>query len=155
MEIYVGLGEIKISSTPGDVIKTFALASCVGITAYCPKTHTAGMIHIVLPNKFCSSTHVMRPSYYASTGVPLFIQKMLMHGCRKSDLIINIYGGASSIAKNDCFNIGMRNLEIVKDNLMKMHIPFTLADVGGKVSRTLSMDVSTGVVSVRLLPICI
>lgn len=92
MDNYVGLGEIKISSTPGDVIKTFALASCVTVTAYCPITQTAGMIHIVLPDRSCSvDGNIMCPAYYAVTGVPLLIQQMISHGCRKKDLIINVY----------------------------------------------------------------
>ncbi|HEX2937913.1 MAG TPA: chemotaxis protein CheD [Ruminiclostridium sp.] len=154
MDKYVGLGEIQISSTPGDLIKTFALASCVGITAYCAKTHTAGMVHIVLPCKV-QSTIEMSPSYYATTGVPFFIQKMLSCGCSKNDLLVRVYGGANSIKKHDFFNIGMRNLETVKDTLRQLHVPFTLADVGGVISRTLIMDVETGLVEVNALPICV
>lgn len=154
MDRYVGLGEIQISSIPGDIIKTFALASCVGITAYCAPMHTAGMIHIVLPGK-AGGGLTEKPCYYAVTGIPIFINKMKNCGCDTSKLEIKVYGGANSIKKGDCFNIGMRNLRAVSDIFKKLHVPFNFIDVGGEISRTLIMDVSTGAVTVNKLPICI
>lgn len=154
LDIPVGLGEIAISKNPDDLIKTFALASCVGITAYSKNNHVAGMIHIVLPERPTNSDLQTPPGYYAKTGVPAFINKLLSAGCRKSDLKISIYGGAESRFK-DHFNIGRRNLDSVKEALLNLGLDFILADVGGKISRTLIMDVSTGNVSINTLPIMI
>lgn len=152
MDIPVGLGEIAISKNPDDCIKTYALASCVGITAYSKNNHIAGMVHIVLPERPKNSETRVPPGYYASTGVPLFIKKLLTAGCYKSDLTICIYGGAKSHCK-DHFNIGRRNLFSVQKVLTELGFNFTLVDVGGNISRTLMMDVSTGNVSIDKLPI--
>lgn len=154
LDIAVGLGEIAISKNPDDLLKTFALASCVGITAYSSTNHVAGMIHIVLPERPTNSDLKTPPGYYAKTGVPLFITKLLNTGCRKSDLKLQIYGGAESRNK-DSFKIGQRNLASVQEILLKLGFDFTLADVGGKISRTLIMHVSTGNVSISTLPIMI
>lgn len=152
---FVGLGDIAISSSPGDVIKTFALASCVGVTAHFAPLHISGMIHIVLPSHPKSSVAVSNPCYYASTGVPLFINKLLDLGCKKEDLFVNVYGGADSLCESDFFKIGLRNINAVQDSLRRLNVPYLMADVGGCVSRTLYMDVATGTVEVSKLPIMV
>lgn len=153
MDKVVGLGEIVITNNTDDTIKTFALASCVGVTAYSEQHHLAGMIHIVLPYRPESSDSNSSPSYYASTGIPLFIRRLLQKGCRKNDLKINIYGGANAAQQKDYFNIGKRNLAAVEAILERYGINYTLVDVGGRISRTLIMDVSSGSVKVNTLPI--
>jgi chemotaxis protein CheD len=161
MDNIVGLGDISVSEVPGVIIKTFALASCVAITAYCTSLHIAGMIHIVLPscpeNSVSDSNNPWKrnPCYYASTGVPLFINKLLAKGCKKSELTVKVYGGATTSHCDDCFNIGSRNLRVVRDSLTRLGVRYTLADVGGNISRTLFMDVTTGTVRINTLPIII
>ena len=46
MDKIVGIGEYAISNRREDIIKTFALASCVAVTAYSPSKGVAGMVHI-------------------------------------------------------------------------------------------------------------
>lgn len=150
---FVGLGDIAISSVPGDMIKTFALASCVGITAYCSSLHIAGMIHIVLPSRPKNSSSASAPGYYASTGVPIFIHRLLSLGCKKNELVLNVYGGAYAINKGDFFNIGLHNIHAVQNSLKRLNVSYLLTDVGGCISRTLFMDVSTGAVKISKLPI--
>jgi len=149
----VGLGDIIISNDTSDILKTFALASCVGITAYSASLHIAGMIHIVLPNRPENSVSNSSPSYYASTGVPLFIRKMLKAGCHKNELTVSVYGGAFAHCVNDCFNIGVRNIKSVKNILTELNVCYNLTDIGGHISRTLIMDVATGTVKINTLPI--
>lgn len=152
---FVGLGDLAFSCEPKDVIKTFALASCVGITAFCAAPLVAGMIHIVLPDAPEYSSVTQSPCYYAATGVPLFVERLAAHGCKKDEIIVNIYGGASSVRKNDFFNIGARNLAAVEESLRRLRVPFRLADVGGLVSRSLYLDVGTGAVAISRQPIVI
>ena len=152
---FVGLGDVAFSSDPKDVIKTFALASCVGITAFCVLPHIAGMIHIVLPDEPEFSISAKNPCYYAATGVPLFIKRLEAHGCTLQNTVFNVYGGASSARKNDFFNIGARNLAAVEDSLRQLRVPYQLTDIGGCVSRSLYLDVGTGAVEVNRQPIVI
>ena len=44
----VGVGDMKVSSDPGDTIVTFALGSCLGVTIYDPVTRVGGMLHAML-----------------------------------------------------------------------------------------------------------
>jgi chemotaxis protein CheD len=147
MEIVIGIGEYAVSETTTDAIKTYALASCVAVTAYCPSKKAAGMIHIALPAAPAGAEQDYKPAYYADMGVPLLIQAMSCHfGCRKEEMILRMYGGADSIRKNDRFNIGRRNIEAVTSVLSGMDLRVHSADVGGTISRTITLDVATGAV---------
>ncbi|MCR3921140.1 MAG: chemotaxis protein CheD [Firmicutes bacterium] len=153
MDIVIGIGEYAFSNRKIDKLKTFALSSCVAITAYCPKKTVAGMVHIALPSPGCNGDALTRPGYYATTGVPILINAMRSQfGCVQSDLNIQLYGGAKSI-RNDVFNIGERNIEVVKAILAKLNIRSAKEDLGGTRSRTLEMDVETGNIRVFSQPL--
>ncbi|NLP37623.1 MAG: chemotaxis protein CheD [Firmicutes bacterium] len=154
MELVVGIGEYSVSNQKGAQIKTYALSSCVAVTMFSPLRRAAGMVHIALPAPPANIKAVTRPGYYAVTGIPLLIKKMSENfGCLKEELVVQIYGGANANRKNDIFNIGKKNIEAVRQILseLKMHIKH--ADVGGSVSRTVSIDIDTGEVKVATFPL--
>lgn len=151
----VGIGEYIVSDNEGDTIKTFALASCVAVTVYCPKKKVAGMVHTALPSPI-SNQNIDRPGYYATTGVPLLIKRICQkHECRMQDLIICMYGGANSVRVNDKFSIGRRNIDAVIKVLTHLNIRVYKKEIGGTVSRTIEMDVATGEIRMSKLPIII
>lgn len=153
MELVVGMGEYMVSGKEDDIIKTFALASCVGITAYSPLKKVAGMAHVVLPSPISDEDEAQRPGYFAETGIPLLIDKMCReYGCLKGELRIHIYGGADSVRNNDIFNVGRKNIQAVLYTLSGMGLAIHKADLGGNESRTLTMDVETGTVTVSRQP---
>jgi chemotaxis protein CheD len=152
----VGIGEMVISNNIEDTIKTFALASCVGLVVYSSFRKVGGMIHIALPSPPTCEDGVIRCCYYASTGIPRIINRMCKdYGCLKGELEINLYGGANSIRSNDVFNIGRRNIEAVKYILNEMNLKFNDCETGKNVSRTIGLDVFTGQVVVRYQQIII
>ncbi|SFT21563.1 chemotaxis protein CheD [Paenibacillus sp. BC26] len=153
MNRVVGLGEWVCSGNQVETITTFSLSTCVAVTAYCPVKKVAGLIHIVLPQPLSAKDEVRRPGHFATTGVPLLIRKMVeQFGCRKHNLIIQLFGGAQP-KKRDYFRIGSRNLEQVQLMLQRMNIEPTKAEVGGHVSRTLIMSVKTGEIKLSTLPL--
>ena len=153
MDRFVGIGDFIISNNREDIIKTFALASCVAVTAYCSPSKVAGMIHIALPSPPYDIDIYARPGYYATSGLPLFINKMCSeYGCSKKDLRIDLYGGSNSI-NGDVFQIGKKNIAMVKKILMNMNLLYNIDETGGNVSRTLAMDVATGTVKIMKQPI--
>ncbi len=154
MDKIVGIGEYEISNDQEDCLKTFALASCVAITAYNPLLKVAGMIHIALPTPFDPEDGKRRPCYFATSGIPLLVNRMCKeYGCKVEDLQIKLYGGAQSIRSDDYFRIGSRNYSAVRDTLLDMHIKVFEAQIGGTVSRSLIMNVETGIIIMTTLPI--
>lgn len=150
----VGIGEYIVSNELTDTIKTYALASCVAVTLYSRTRKAAGMIHVALPG-YTQDSHIrIKPGYYATTGVPRLIEKMSEEfGCLKKELSIQLFGGASSINKNDFFKIGAKNIEAISNVLSSMGLSYHLTEVGGNLSRTISMDVATGSIKVYTQPI--
>ena len=68
LELVVGIGEYRVSRQKNAVLKTYALSSCVAVTAYSPAQQAAGMIHIALPAPFTGAQGQLRPAYYAVTA---------------------------------------------------------------------------------------
>lgn len=134
-----------ISDDWTDTIKTYALASCIGIVAHSYDKKVGGILHIALPYPAKKENGEVKCYYYASTGLPLFINQMCQnYGCYKGELTISLFGGADSINKNDTFQVGRRNLEAVGNILDEMNIKVSGMEVGAQVSRTITLEVSTG-----------
>ncbi|MDF2685518.1 MAG: cheD1 [Clostridia bacterium] len=149
-----GIGELIFSQSSDDILKTFALSSCVAVIAYNSLRRKAGLIHIALPCSDNIDDIKKRPHYYAETGVPLLIESMCRKFvCSKDDLTISLYGGAISARKDDIFNIGVRNLQAVRRILNNYNLKINANEIGGKLSRTVEIDVATGLIKVKSQPI--
>lgn len=145
----VGIGEMAISNNLNDTIKTFALGSCLGITAYSAIRKVGGIIHIALPKPARIEDANSRYCYYATTGLPYFIQQFSKDfGCAKGELVIRIFGGAESLRENDTFNVGRQNLEITKRILQDMNLGIHYAETGETVSRTIELEVASGDINI-------
>ncbi len=154
MDLVVGMGEYLVTDKEEDIIRTFALASCVAVTAYSPFKKAAGMIHVVLPVPLDIRDRMERPGYFAETGIPLMINVMCRkYGLKKEELYIHMYGGADSMLPRDIFNVGKKNIDAVKQALLGMGLWIQKADLRGSESRTITMDVRTGSVDVYRQPI--
>lgn len=152
MDIVVGIGEYKLSDDPRSKLKTYALASCIAVTAYCPRSGAAGMIHIALPRPSDPATG--NPAYYARSGVPLMIRSLCSRfGCHSSDLQISMFGGADSIHPGDLFRIGRKNIEAVREVLSVMRLKAGHTDIGGTNSRTVELELATGRVRITRQPL--
>lgn len=144
----IGIGEYAVSNNKVGKIKTFALASCVAVTAYSPVKKIGGMIHIALPAPTgIDNNH--GPGYYATIGVPLLINRLCQDfGCLKGELKVQVYGGANSINQKDMFNIGESNIKTVLKVLSSLNLKVHHMDVGGTQSRTIELNIGDGSVKV-------
>ena len=151
MDKVIGIGEYYISSNKKEVLKTYALSSCVALTAYNPKDKVGGMIHMALPSVLPGSD--FKPGYTVTEGVPRFLYDMVVnYGCDLKDLVIGIYGGASAEGE-DYFRIGERNLEAALNILSKFGLRIAYNETRGRLSRTLSLDIKTGKITIITQPL--
>lgn len=150
-QIILGVGELGASREAGTVIKTFALGSCIAVVFFSPVTRSAGMVHVALPESLINQEKAReRPGYFADTGIPPLLRKMAALGNRPEGqgLTVKLIGGASIMDFNGVFNIGKRNLLAIKKILWGLGLGAIAEDVGGNYSRTVTVDVATGAVSV-------
>ena len=145
----IGIGELKVSNTAGDVLRSYGLGSCIGLVILAPRQRTVGMLHIALPeSKINQQLAKDQPGMFADTGIPFILQEMERFGCTAGDLVIKIAGGASVMDPGATFEIGKRNILAVKKTLWRYHLGPVAEDVGDIISRTMSVSVDTGIVTV-------
>jgi chemotaxis protein CheD len=141
----VGIGEIVVSNDGKDIIKTYALGSCVAVIMYDKLNKVAGMIHIALPDsKVNPKKAETRPGFFADTGLPIFLDTMKKKGAVRSSTWIKLAGGSNIMDEGKTFDIGRRNAIAIKRYLWKKGLGVIKEDIGGNISRTVSISVSTG-----------
>jgi len=147
----LGIGDYGATSDPDEVIKTIGLGSCVAVICSDVTAGIASMIHIALPDSSLSPERkIEKPGYFADTGIPILFETMKQAGWRPGTgkLTVKLAGGASILDPNGTFNIGKRNILAVESILWSMGMGPVAEDVGGTISRTVSIVTQTGVVLV-------
>lgn len=154
--ISVGIGEYAISDEESESIITYALGSCVAVVFYCPNTKTAALAHVVLPenpqlkDEHRTNDKISKPSFYATDIIPLLVNFFEINKrCKGSNLKIHIIGGADAKNENDYFKVGKRNVEIVRKLIRHFQLHIIIEETGGHISRTVSIDVNTGNVTIK------
>ncbi len=151
-EVKVGIADLNVVMPPGKIM-TIGLGSCIGIALYDTTLKIAGLAHIMLPDSTQFKT-VAKPLKFADLAIPLLIEKMEGMGCKKSNLIAKIAGGASMFNFSDksmVSDIGKRNAESVRNTLMSESIPIVAEDTGGNKGRTMVVDTNDGCVTLRIV----
>ena len=151
MRHIVGVADMKVSSSKGDVIITHALGSCLGIAIHDPVARVGGLLHVMLPLSTVNPSRAKEnPFMFVDTGVPRLFIDCYKKGAKKERLIVTVAGGASSKGEDDYFQIGKRNFTMLRKLLWKNGVLLKSHDVGGTNSRTMSLEVGSGEVAVRL-----
>ncbi len=141
-----------ISAERGDEIITFALGSCLGISIHDPVSCVGGLLHVMLPSSTIDPAKAIEnPCMFVDTGLPRLFLDCYKAGAVKQRLVVKVAGGAcvNGDSDNDYFQIGKRNFVVLRQLLWKNGVLIKAHDVGGSCSRTMSLEVATGRVSVR------
>ena len=148
--VYVGVGEYAATKAPTQFIKTLALGSCLAVVILDPKHRAVGLLHVALPESSINQKRaVERPGMFADTGIPKVLQELQQQGHNEEDrLIVKLVGGASIMDPDNTFNIGKRNILAVRKCLWRFKLGAIAEDVGGNISRSVSVDLNTGKVIV-------
>jgi len=147
----VGLGEIKISDDPNDILVAYGLGSCLGIGLYDPDIRLAGLLHALLPLHPNGNEFSPR---YVNSGIINLLAEMLRRGARRHRLIVRMAGGANMLAApgfNQAFNIGTRNVEAARVTLSALGLKISGEEVGGTSGRTVRFYVADGRMTIRMM----
>ena len=144
--IYVGVGEYAASKTPGQIVKTLALGSCVAVVILDAKNKSVGLLHVALPESSINKKRAEeKPGMFADTGIPKLLEEMKKLGYDgKNRLIVKLAGGASIMDPNNTFRIGKRNVLAIRKILWRFRLGAIAEDVGGNISRSVAIDMNTG-----------
>jgi chemotaxis protein CheD len=147
-ETVVRMGELAVSSAPGDVLVSLGLGSCIGLALLDRRMGIAGLAHIVLPQSQGHGRENRRK--FADLAVPEMLSELEDLGARKVRLEAVLVGGASMFAVSAAsLEVGQRNEVAVRDLLKKLRIPVVADATGGNRGRTIRVDVAISAVTVR------
>jgi chemotaxis protein CheD len=146
--IVVDVSDMALSNNPQEMVRTYALGSCIGVTLYDSELKIGGILHFQLPQPN-NDGEAKRICMYANTGIPHFIHQAYLMGAQKKNLHICLVGGSLFSEKEDLFQIGLKNYLTAKKILAKNNIPLAAEDVGGTKPRTLTLDIIHGKITVQ------
>ena len=146
----VDIADMKISTDPNDLLVTYSLGSCIGVTVHDPTLQIGGMAHFMLPlSKVDSEKAKTRPFMFVDTGMAIFLGKMFELGVTKANAIVKVAGGSSVLDNQGIFRIGERNYTVFRKLLWKNGMMITSEDVGGNISRTLRLQIASGLATIK------
>lgn len=147
----VSVSEMQISNTPTDVLVTYSLGSCAGLSLYDPAAEVGGLIHCMLPlSKIDREKAKANPQMFVDTGVPDLLQKMFNLGAQRKRIIAKVAGCAQLLDEKKLFRIGERNYTVLRKVLWKNDILIAAEDIGGSSPRTMFLYMETGVTILKV-----
>jgi len=102
-------------------------------------------LHFMLPDSAVNKQRAMEnPWMFGNVGIPLFFKHLMDLGAAKSRLVVRVAGGAQFLDDKEFFAIGRRNHTMMRKILWQIGILIKSEHVGGTMSRTLFLDMSSG-----------
>lgn len=136
---------MKTATHPEDILITYSLGSCLGLTLYDPQSGIGGMLHCMLPlSRADKKKAEASPCMYTDTGVTLLLKELYGLGARQKNIIAKVAGGASMFDDNGRFRIGERNYTVLRKVLWKNNIVLKSEEVGGTIPRTMILYLCDG-----------
>ena len=141
---------MKVSKSADDVIVTYSLGSCVGLTLFDPIAKVGGMIHCMLPmSKIDPEKARIKPYMFVDTGVAALLGELYAMGAQRQNLVAKVAGAGSPLGREETFRIGQRNYTILRKFLWKNNILIDKENVGGSKARTLYLYMGDGRTTVK------
>ena len=148
--ITVDISGMQVASKPDDVLVTYSLGSCVGLTLFDPVAGVGAMIHCMLPlSKIDPEKAKLKPYMFVDTGVAAMLGQLYAMGAKRENLVAKVAGAGSPLGREETFRIGQRNYTILRKFLWKNNILIDKEDVGGSKARTLYLYMADGRTTVK------
>jgi chemotaxis protein CheD len=148
MLLVVGVGDLAIERAPRHLV-TYALGSCICVTAYDPVARVGGLVHALLPEGAADPKRAAeRPPLFADLGIDMLLKGLVGLGAQLPRLRLALCGGAALIGAPNIFDIGKRNILAAKKQLWIHRVPLAAEETGGGASRSVRLDLNTGAVVV-------
>jgi chemotaxis protein CheD len=149
-QIVVGIAALAVAGAEDGRLVTFAIGSCIALTAWDSELRIGGMLHYMLPRPVRDAdAGMVPPCLYASTGIPRLLRCLEQRGCRRDRLLLCAAGGAEVIRDPGVQALGQQNRVLLRKALHLEGCFLTAEDTGGWTARTMSLDPFSGDVRVR------
>jgi len=141
----VGAADMRIARRDGDMVVTDALGGGLAIAMYDPSEVIGGIVCVVLPaSPVNPDKAAANPYLFVDTGVPAFLKRLYSAGCQSERLVVKVAGGAVPEGAGEAIDVAGRTLAALRRLLARNGLSISALDTGGRGSRTLRLDVTTG-----------
>ncbi|MEA2479803.1 MAG: chemotaxis protein CheD [Thermoleophilaceae bacterium] len=147
-EVMVRMGELAVSRTPGDVLVSIGLGSCIGLCLVDRRRSVVGLAHVMLPAGGPGET----PGKFAPSAVPALVAELEGIGAVPSALEAILVGGAQMFSFGGGagkLDVGARNETATREALEAARIPILATATGGSTGRTVRVVVEDPAVIVK------
>ena len=148
----IAIAEMRVSQNPEDVLITYGLGSCIGVTAHDPVAGVGGLLHALLPTASLDTARAkIIPPTFVDTGLTALLEACYRQGAQKHRIIVTAAGGAVPNIRNsseDHFQIGRRNFLALRQALWRHGVMLQAYDVGGHSPRTMALAIGSGEVTI-------
>jgi chemotaxis protein CheD len=149
-EIVVGVGDCRSSMDENTIITTYALGSCLGVTAYDSRRKIGGMLHAMLPKSRSNEGEQKRPTMFVDTGMKELLTQLKALGADLNNLEYKIFGAAKVLEADRFFKIGDKNIQAMQMWVVEYGARVLVWEVGGNLNRTIKFELKSGQVKVRM-----
>jgi chemotaxis protein CheD len=150
-KIIIGIADMKVSADSSDILTTYCLGSCIGLSLYDPVAKVGGILHYMLPDDSINPLKGEKnPCMFGSTGIPRLFKACYQLGAEKKRLIVKVAGGGQVMNESGMFNIGKRNYAFLRKILWKNNVMIDAENIGGSTNRSMILQLSDGQVKVKI-----
>lgn len=144
----IPMGGMEVSRN-GESLRTL-LGSCLGLALYDRRLKVGGLAHIMLP---ASAGRTELPGKFVDTAVPELVRQIQRRAAGELlKLQAKIAGGANMFgATGKLASIGDQNIAAVSRLLDELRIPILGRHLGGEQGRRMSLDTTTGLVTIEIV----
>jgi len=139
----------------GDYIRLYTLlGSCVSLTAWHPGLKIGGLCHYLLPvasydSSASRSSSVTKNDYRYADKVLAAMKSAMLKFAPLKEFELGVFGGGDMFAYSGATSIGFDNIAYVRQWLMQERLEPVRVDVGGAISRSLTLTLTTGEIRVK------
>lgn len=146
--IDVSMSDMKAASND-HILRSSGIGSCIVITLYDPLKKVGALAHPMLVENIGKS--VDNPLRFVDNAIDAMINALEKLGARKTRLEAKVVGGANMFEVFDTSSesIGSQNAKAAKEKLDEERINIIANDTGGNIGRSITFDLSTGLVEVK------
>ncbi|MGA6926406.1 MAG: HDOD domain-containing protein [Desulfosarcina sp.] len=147
---HVASGAFEVGRTQPRTLQAF-LGTCVGVALFDATAGVGGLIHLLLPEPI-SIGSMDQPEKYATTGMPLFLTRLLNLGATPKNMHAVVAGGAlvGPLTPMDLnLDIGGRTAENVMAVLDTERIEVVRSETGGFFTCAIELDMQRWDCSIR------
>ena len=146
--VTIGPGALHLAQ--GDELIETLLGSCVAACVRDPLVRGGGMNHVMLPVEGRSSGGTrLAATAYGSYAMEVLLNAIYQAGGRRERLEVKLFGGGRMLA--GMTDIGLRNIEFLRDYLRVEGLRLVSEDVGGTTPRKVLYQPASGKAKLRRL----